>query len=272
MAQLNTQDIPDVNFNPSEHRRDRKHRRRPRPFQKPSHIKYDSKQVLETVCEDEDAEDDRLSSVLDGDEFSIPSKTAPLWTCEFCTFINSGKSPTCACCSQLQSRQHVACPQLLHASDTSVWPSLLEVSETSFSFCEVSSVGSSWLDVAEVESVTSSWQDILEAEGTTDDFEGDVVQFEVVNAQADARLLSNTLQPIVASWAKKVTMHDAACQGRVVGNAPNVRHMRIPPLCQQKRVQKSKPAAGDDEQVDFDDTMICQYGRPKNVKFKTRKR
>merc|ERR1712224_217662 len=87
---------------------------------------------------------------------SIPQEERQLetrpWSCSACTFVNSDDKQACELCST-KREMLLKTPELENATAPSnlsedEWPSLQEAAD-SFIHCEVSSVGSSWLDLEE---------------------------------------------------------------------------------------------------------------------------
>lgn len=108
---------------------------------------------------------------LSGSEETGDEEAEAPWECAACTFSNAGAMPSCEMCAKPRSGPSIARRALRAASaekgissdaDADAWPSLLEATDKSWTLCEVSSVGSSWLDVgdtgqpAEDDDVTSS--------------------------------------------------------------------------------------------------------------------
>jgi len=91
-----------------------------------------------------------------GAETASDGEEAP-WACPACTFENAGALPACEMCghsaasTQAQPAAEQPTPALEPLADGNAsWPTLAAAADTAWDFAEVSSVGSSWLDVADL--------------------------------------------------------------------------------------------------------------------------
>jgi hypothetical protein len=101
---------------------------------------------------------DGVHSAQDSEEKSLP------WSCSSCTFTNSGWLQRCEMCGNLASgklkdaAQSTAIEMEDRPSEEKAWdaeqewPSLIEAIHA-FADCEVSSVGSSWLDIGDADAI-----------------------------------------------------------------------------------------------------------------------
>lgn len=150
--------------------------------------------------------------------------------CSACTFSNAGAMPTCEICGTPQQQYSNCSPAMasverrsLLKHDVASWPSLAEAANESFAFCEVSSAGSSWLEVGERD------------EHLSDDDTCSVTSFWLFDDASALSEVKSSPSPAntVVSWASRLAQNP----GLVSPRRPPV---RMPPLTRHVHQQLSE--------------------------------
>lgn len=157
---------------------------------------------------------------------STSSEAELQWQCSACTFLNASAMPSCEVCGT-PKQQRSTCIQITtaieqmppHEQDVASWPSLAEAVDKSFAFCEVSSVGSSWLEIGET------------GEDLIDDETCSVTSFLVLDDASALSQSKSSPPPTASSWAARL----AQTPGLVGPRRPP---MRMPPLIGKTQEQR----------------------------------
>lgn len=176
-----------------------------------------------------------------------PEKSEANWDCSACTFSNAGALPLCEMCGKRRDcnvPKTTPSPAEVPDGNTSSWPSLVEASDTSWAYCEVSSVGSSWVDTGET---------LFEADGMHSE---DGINFLIVE--------STRVLPDGPSWAAR-----AAATG---GAKLDFRQpaMVMPPLWRQQVAPKA--AVMQEEDIDNLDLLEGRRTQPQFRRGGTQRR
>jgi len=157
------------------------------------------------------------------------------WACRSCTFENAAAMPVCEMCghpaaSAPQRRPpqppfEQALAEPLADTGSRSWPALAAAADASWDLAEVSSVASSWLDVADL-------GELAGAEAADD--AGFVLVQEPAAAPARAR------EPAGTSWASRATAGPGPGAAAASGPRPAA---RVPPLCRQQPRRGARRAA-----------------------------
>jgi len=194
--------------------------------------------------------------------YSWPHTSAAGWACDRCTFLNKGENySSCEMCqtpkqfcnawTDAELAELVELAELAEAGNCPTdemrqgdWPSLNEASEDkTWDVCEVSSVGSSWLDIADVQD--------FEAMG-----EDDSDSFAIVGSTAKIGSRANEAS---RSWASAAAVACPVLSRPVVKKVPRKLY-RVGPL--YRKSLQAEPIAtevGDDD--DADDVLEQLYER-----------
>lgn len=178
-----------------------------------------------------------------------PEEPGVNWECTACTFSNAFALPFCEMCGL--ERDCTAIKSNMFSAgvpdgDISSWPSLVEASDTSWTQCEVSSVGSSWLETREsllladfVQSVDASDFLIVESSQVC----GNQAPKAPTWAARAAAIGGGDLAPyrpaviIPALWQQPVARKAAAKEEDDVDDADFLHDRRARPQCQRGRTQ-----------------------------------